>query len=254
MLVGEDVGELTKRILERFPGTRDEVIDVISADLAPYPIDLVDDAIANLRGIEPSNYLRAERLKLIAEVRKLSVSRGFIPQSTQTEPSRVPAKAAPPGMRKPDRRTQEQRDRDEKRKQTIEWIESLCPDDRSRLLELALMHWPDGDERAMFRTIGIKSVLVREQMVFASKRCGDDPDPSNRALPAPQAMTFGEAVALLESIGGVKLPDKITDEDMTRAESACSRKCHPDAGGTEAEWLRFRQALAVIRTKRSESA
>lgn len=250
MLVADDVGELAKRILERFPATRDEVIDVISADLAPYPIRLVDDAIANLRGIEPSIYQRCERLKLIAEVRKISVTRGFVPQSGPPDPSRQSARAAPPGMKRPDRRTPEQRDREQKRQQTKDWIASLDPADRDRLLELALLHWPEGDERAMFRVIGIKSVLVREQMVFASERCGDDPDPSRRALPAPKSMTSIEAAEWLRSKSGLQFSLPVDAETLKQIDSACSRRCHPDApDGNENDWLMFKQAIALIRSE-----
>lgn len=253
MKVGEDLDAFMHEIRARFSGNTDATVEDLTAAMAGFDFDVGVDALAQLRAAMPAHHRMFDQTRLLAIARRISVERQK-PIDTG-EPKRERARGIPfdPKMPRPDRRDLEQRKYDEKIRLSLEWVNDLDPLERERLLEEALLKWTDGDERAMYRSWGIKSHLVRFEMIHVSER-KDRPSTAQRELPGPKSMTLDDAIVLLESFSGMKLSMPITSETLSRVESICTRKCHPDAGGSESDWLSFRQALALVRDRKSEAA
>lgn len=170
MKIIDSPDEFMREVRSRFPGNSQGMIEDLAVEMSGFELEVGVDALAQLRGAMPAHHRMFDQSRLLAIARRISVERQA---SIDGEPQRKSAVSGIPfdlNQRPPDRRTPEQKRYDEQIKQSREWVESLDPDERKSLLEEALLHWPDGDERAMYRQSGVKVHLVRFEMIRVSER------------------------------------------------------------------------------------
>lgn len=170
MIVGEDLDAFSREISARFGATSAHEISDLAVKMAGFDLSISVDAMSDLRTAMPSHHRMVDGARLLAIARRKHVEQGA---EIRGESPKKPAANGIPfdlNQRPPDRRSAEQKRYDEQIKQSREWVESLDPDERKSLLEEALLHWPDGDERAMYRQSGVKVHLVRFEMIRVSER------------------------------------------------------------------------------------
>lgn len=168
MKVGEDLDSFSREISVRFAATSASEISDLAVKMAGFDLMICTEAIADLRTAMPSHHRMIDGARLMAIARRKHVE-GRV--EIQGEAKRITMQGIPfdPTRPRPDTRTPEQKRWDKHREQSRAWVDGLDDAERNDLLEAALQHWPEGDERAMFRAMGAKSCLVRDEMIRVSR-------------------------------------------------------------------------------------
>lgn len=169
MNVGNDLDAFSREITDRFEATSTKEITDLCVKCAGFDLEICAEVLRDLRMSTPGNLRIVDSQKLIETARRLHVARGI---EIEGEPKRVTQYGlfVPLELgKKIDRRTPEQKQRDEKTEKIKSWVDGLDEAEQKRLIDEAVKEWPE-DLREFYRNRGIKSPLVREAMLRASHR------------------------------------------------------------------------------------